>query len=124
MKWPPLKLPHEVKGVCATAIQTGKKKNQNQQESRVLNRSNMNVNNNNDMSNNEPDEQALLCPGLNGNFKFKKSADGSVDKSVAVCKLCNKEPSVARLWGTSNTARQMKTNSMWSKENLEKSQSP
>lgn len=40
--------------------------------------------------NKEADETALLGP-VDGTFSFKKWKDGSIDKSMVVCKLCNKE---------------------------------
>jgi len=40
--------------------------------------------------NEEADEIALVGP-VDGNFFYKKRTDGSVDKSMVVCKLCNKE---------------------------------
>ncbi|RXN07812.1 zinc finger BED domain-containing 1-like protein [Labeo rohita] len=38
----------------------------------------------------EADETALVGP-VDGKFCYKKRMDGSVDKSMVVCKLCNKE---------------------------------
>ena len=40
--------------------------------------------------NEEADEIALVDP-VDGKFCYKKRTDGSVDKSMVVCKLCNKE---------------------------------
>ena len=43
--------------------------------------------------NEEADETAFVGP-MDGKFCFKKRTDGSIDKSMVVCKLCKKECSI------------------------------